>query len=312
MRWRNFTLHAPIKGKPQHTVRVEVHGDHGVKPPVRDLTHVVQQWVDAVFVNWKYKIDFGLHVECRRIPANKDFYGVRVINVPNHNASAVELRVRPRRSQYQWLCYLICDHEDTAWGVLKASRPNAVNYINDYDASDAAPAPPKHQAPAGRLTRWANQRIQQDQQSRRFTRELMRRAMLRELCGRLDPEAKLAGIVTREALRRSLSETLRRNVANGLFVDLLFELISNGIFDPVPDQVDQLQTTLLFDEYAAAYLIRQDKSEQERLTRERETLLRLRDAAVRDKERAQAQVEEAEQRFANLSDRIKDVDELLK
>ncbi len=309
MRLLNRLTKTSVKSYVRHTVTAKVKGHHGVKPPVDDLLLEVQPWVNRLFADWEETLTFELQVECRRIPVARSFYGVRAITVPYHNPCAVELRVRPRGSNHQWYCELVCNNEETAGSLLKGMRPEAVEYVLTHALGEAAEKPPTRQAPIGKQQRWINRYADEYNQASRLVKEVRRRDNLRNLCGRLIAEVEnQTALVDRAAVRTALAAVFSCQIPNAVFSDLILEMIRNGVFDPVPD-ASRLMTTLLFDEYANAYRNRKSQAEHEQLERERERLSRQCAAADRDMQRLQAQLAELTSRKAGWHERIQEIDE---
>lgn len=125
----------------QIRVLTNVSGQHGYQLPEREIEHAIEGWLfdclkDGLIVidnDQPTEIDgeqtFRASVECLRISANRNFYGVRAVRI--FNPTTLELRVRPAGSDYRYPVFLVCPTPAIALTVLGRDRPDAMMYLGE-------------------------------------------------------------------------------------------------------------------------------------------------------------------------------------
>jgi len=252
-------------------VKTDVSGHHGYQPPEREIGRTVKDWLydclkegslvvqDDQPTKFNGQLDFTVSVECHRIAADRNYYGVKAVKL--QNPTTVELRVRPNGSDYRWPCFLACPDQMVALTIIGRSRPNAMIYMGylveelrlrlQLQNSEQEP-------PAGKSRRERRPKRERKQRQEDVVREEIKQTLAlahfsylfqQTLNGSTEPE-----VTGSDVIRMATVAVRRTNVSEEAALMLLFTLTEGAIIEPVSRTGDQLFTPgVVIAEHVAWY-----------------------------------------------------------
>jgi polyhydroxyalkanoate synthesis regulator phasin len=287
-------------------VFIDVQGSHGVQPPVPELKDAVEKWLNQLLVMHANDLSFGLQVECRRISGTRSFFGVHALTIPSYNTGSVEIRVRPKGSDYHWACHLVCEDANVAHIVLNLARPAACQHLIKYEKRTVEP---KKQASSRAHRRQEDFARPSPLQS--YGRLLRRRSSLRIICHLLQGEMKSRVMLAPATLNRILKEILgEAEMTGAILTDLVAQLVDAGIVDPA-EQGEGFVGTVLLEEFANEHMRQKREEHIERLRQNREMLNRFLAGNQNEQQRLDKRLNELQEQKKRLSEEIKEIDSQL-
>lgn len=262
-------------------VTTEGSGQHGYVPPNDAIGESVQGWLAASLRNGSVVVvdgqprptfdgpmHFNVSIECRRDPVGPNHVGVEAFRMLNSHT--VELRVRPKTSQWRWTCFVVCPSMEVALTVFARNRPEAVMYVaalneeieRQQQAERAASPQPRRQSrrtPKRRKPR-------QEELVRAEIQDEAARAHFSYLVQQQLNQADDTEFTAEDVIGLGLVAIQRDNVSTSAALTLLMTLIDDGFFNPIarPD-VQYFAPTSLVAEYAARHQQRLQEEIRDRL-----------------------------------------------
>jgi hypothetical protein len=240
------------------------HGDHGVKPPLREIENETQLWLESLHLNTKGEyVDYCLSVEARRMLINNDFYGVRAFRIPSFNQSCIEIRVRPRGNSYdyQWQCFLTFPKEkDLVRNILRITRPEAESCLIRYKKEDQKLLSDNA---ATEDVKVRKERQTQKKLIDKYIAILEHNGATKSVCYHARLIQNDSKLIPNINLHRVVSDYLDYEIPMESWFYFTSALIDQGVIEPTLDDNDDVfRPTPLFDEYVAE--VRQGKQSKER------------------------------------------------
>lgn len=290
---------------PHRVIDAVAQGDHGIssRPPLEDLRRLAEAWLNDVMSCEPEPIVAHLQVEQRRDKTARSFYGVKSLWIPDYNPVAVELRIRPQKSTYQWICHIVFDSGDTAHTVAHIARPNAAGYIASHQDVEAKPKKGAH-------THAVKQQLSEDQKLlERYRRNLQRRATQVEFC------AYLASInngrsIPENMIKSGLGRVLKADSLLAIHSSaLLATLVDQGFLDPNDEKGSTFDISVRGEEFAEDHARQQKEERLAALRRELEKLDRIKASAGKERVRLQDRLKEIDVQERAISDQLRSVRE---